>query len=86
MNSSGWIQLALYVGVLLALTKPMGLYIVQVLDPAKSGRRPFLEPVLGPLALTPSKEESETAPVPDSTRRPGALCGERLDWVESVAP
>jgi len=49
VNSSGWIQLGLFVGLLLALTKPMGLYLVQVLDPVKSGSRPFLEPVLGPV-------------------------------------
>jgi K+-transporting ATPase ATPase A chain len=33
MNASlGWIQLALYVGVLLLITKPLGLYLMQVLD------------------------------------------------------
>ena len=27
MNSSGWIQLILYVGLLLAITKPLGMYL-----------------------------------------------------------
>jgi potassium-transporting ATPase potassium-binding subunit len=47
MTSSGWIQLALFIGVLLALTKPLGVYIVQVMDPNRASRRPFLEPVIG---------------------------------------
>jgi K+-transporting ATPase ATPase A chain len=38
MNTSGWLQLALYVGALALITKPMGLYLMQVLDPrAKPG-------------------------------------------------
>ena len=36
MNTSGWLQLAFFSIVLLALTKPMGLYLVRVLD-AKAG-------------------------------------------------
>jgi K+-transporting ATPase ATPase A chain len=32
MNLSGWIQLILYVGLLLAITKPLGLYLCRVLD------------------------------------------------------
>ncbi len=44
MTWSGWLQLALFLGILVALTKPMGLYLMQVLDPAK---KTFLEPVLG---------------------------------------
>jgi K+-transporting ATPase ATPase A chain len=31
-NPNAWIQLALYVGALLLITKPLGLYLVQVLD------------------------------------------------------
>ena len=46
MDPYGWIQLALYMLVLLALTKPMGLYLVQVMD--GSGKT-FLDPVLKPL-------------------------------------
>jgi K+-transporting ATPase ATPase A chain len=43
MNASGWIQLAFFSIALLALTKPMGLYLVQVLD-AKG--QTFLDPAL----------------------------------------
>jgi potassium-transporting ATPase potassium-binding subunit len=46
MNLFGWIQLTLYLLVLLALTKPMGLYLVQVMD---ADGRTFLDPVLRPL-------------------------------------
>jgi outer membrane receptor protein involved in Fe transport len=31
-NPNAWLQLALYVGALLLITKPLGLYLVQVLD------------------------------------------------------
>jgi len=62
MDSFGWIQLALFVGLLVALTKPMGMYLVQVLD---VDGKPFLMPVLGPLErllylvlrLDPKKEQ-----------------------------
>jgi K+-transporting ATPase ATPase A chain len=46
MNSIGWLQLALFVGALALITKPMGLYLVQVLD-AKG--RTWLDPILKPL-------------------------------------
>ncbi len=46
MNISGWIQLALFTGVLLAVTKPMGLYLVQVLD---ANGTTFMDPVVKPL-------------------------------------
>jgi K+-transporting ATPase ATPase A chain len=46
MDYFGWIQLALFLGLLIALTKPMGLYLVKVLDPEA---RTFLSPVIGPL-------------------------------------
>src|SRR5579862_2898719 len=46
MGINGWIQLAVYVALLLAITKPLGLYLVQVLD-AKG--KTFLDPVLKPL-------------------------------------
>jgi K+-transporting ATPase ATPase A chain len=46
MNATlGWIQLALYLGILLAITKPLGLYLVRVLD-AKG--RTFLDPLVKP--------------------------------------
>jgi potassium-transporting ATPase potassium-binding subunit len=48
MNASGWIQLlALLIG-LVAITKPMGIYLLRILDPEREGRT-FLDPVLGPL-------------------------------------
>jgi K+-transporting ATPase ATPase A chain len=46
MNSSGWIQLVLYVGILLAITKPLGLYLCQVLD---VDGKTILDPVFKPL-------------------------------------
>jgi potassium-transporting ATPase potassium-binding subunit len=46
MNASGWIQLAFFSIVLLALTKPMGLYLVQVLD---VNGRTWLDPALKPM-------------------------------------
>jgi K+-transporting ATPase ATPase A chain len=66
MNASGWIQLSLYVVLLLAITKPMGIYLQQVLDPERAGRRPFLQPFLGwfericyrILRVDPAKEQS----------------------------
>jgi K+-transporting ATPase ATPase A chain len=45
MNISGWIQLALFMGLLVLITKPLGVYLFQVLD----GHNTFLEPVLGPV-------------------------------------
>ncbi len=41
MELIGWIQLALYVSVLLLLTKPVGLYLVRVLD---AEGKTFLDP------------------------------------------
>ncbi|HVE16797.1 MAG TPA: potassium-transporting ATPase subunit KdpA [Chthoniobacterales bacterium] len=46
MNISGWIQLLLFVGVLLAITKPIGLYLCRVLD---ADGKTFLDPVIKPL-------------------------------------
>ena len=45
MNSSGWIQLALFVVALAAITKPMGLYLMRVLD---ANGKTWLDPVLRP--------------------------------------
>ena len=42
MNISGWIQLILFVAVLLAITKPLGLYLCKVLD---VDGKTFLDPV-----------------------------------------
>jgi len=46
MQASGWIQLALYVVALVLITKPMGLYLFQVLD---ADGRTWFDPVLKPL-------------------------------------
>ncbi len=46
MNISGWIQLILFVGVVLAITKPLGLYLFRVLD---ADGKTFLDPVVKPL-------------------------------------
>ncbi|HEY7117283.1 MAG TPA: potassium-transporting ATPase subunit KdpA [Tepidisphaeraceae bacterium] len=46
MNGSGWIQLLLFVGVLLAITKPLGVYLVRVLD---ARGRTFLDRPIKPL-------------------------------------
>src|ERR1017187_469985 len=46
MNTSGWLQLALFVGALALITKPMGLYLMRVLD-AKG--RTWFDPVIKPL-------------------------------------
>ncbi len=46
MQTSDWLQLALYVGALVLITKPLGLYLVQVLD---ANGRTWFDPVLKPL-------------------------------------
>ena len=46
MNISGWIQLILFTGILLAITKPLGLFLVQVLD---ANGKTFLDPIIKPL-------------------------------------
>src|ERR1700691_4971360 len=46
MNILGWIQLALYLGLLLLITRPLGLYLLQVLD---ANGRTWLDPLLRPL-------------------------------------
>src|SRR5499425_2038600 len=46
MQSSGWLQLALFVIALAIITKPMGLYLLQVLD---VNGKTWLDPVFRPL-------------------------------------
>jgi K+-transporting ATPase ATPase A chain len=63
MQTSGWIQFALYIAALAVITKPMGLYLVQVLD---TNGRTWLDPVLRRLervtyrlmGVEPSKEHN----------------------------
>jgi potassium-transporting ATPase potassium-binding subunit len=45
MNISGWFQLALFLVVLVLITKPLGLYLFQVLD---ANGKTFLDPVIKP--------------------------------------
>ncbi|HEX2854760.1 MAG TPA: potassium-transporting ATPase subunit KdpA [Opitutaceae bacterium] len=45
-NANAWFQFALFVGALLLVTKPLGLYLVRVLDPRG---RTFLDPVIRPV-------------------------------------
>ena len=61
MQTSGWLQLTLYVVALALITKPMGLYLMQVLD---ANGKTWLDPILRPLerltykimGVNPSKE------------------------------
>ncbi|MGE5700656.1 MAG: potassium-transporting ATPase subunit KdpA [Deltaproteobacteria bacterium] len=46
MDRFGWIQLGLFLGILLALTKPMGIHLHRALDAAG---KTFLDPVLKPV-------------------------------------
>jgi K+-transporting ATPase ATPase A chain len=46
MNLIDWIQLSVFILALVALTKPMGLYLVRVFDP---GAKTFLDPVFKPV-------------------------------------
>src|SRR5882762_2863451 len=46
MQTSGWLQFAIYFIALALITKPMGLYLLQVLD---ANGRTWLDPVLRPL-------------------------------------
>jgi K+-transporting ATPase ATPase A chain len=46
MQTSGWLQLTLYVAALALITKPMGLYLMQVLD---ANGKTWLDPILRPL-------------------------------------
>jgi K+-transporting ATPase ATPase A chain len=45
MTLNGWLQIALYVGVLLLCVKPLGLYMARVFN----GERTFLDPLLRPV-------------------------------------
>jgi potassium-transporting ATPase potassium-binding subunit len=46
MQLNGWIQFALYFAALALITKPMGLYLLQVLD---ANGRTWLDPLLRPV-------------------------------------
>src|SRR6201994_4393086 len=63
MNILGWLELAIFLIVLLLITKPLGIYLVQVLD---GHGRTFLDPVVKPVekvtyrlfGVSPDKEQS----------------------------
>ncbi len=65
MNTAGWIQLALIVAGFIVITKPLGVYLVKVLDPEVGGQ-PWLAKVLGPverlcyraLGVDPKREQT----------------------------
>jgi K+-transporting ATPase ATPase A chain len=48
MNASGWIQLIVFCIGLVLITKPMGIYLIRVLDPEVEGGMGILEKILGP--------------------------------------
>ena len=45
MTSNGWLQIAVFFGVILLAAKPMGLYMARVYE----GKRTWLDPVLNPI-------------------------------------
>src|SRR5215469_9098535 len=63
MNAHSWLELALFIGALIVITKPLGLYINRVLNP---NGRTWLDPILRPLEkltyailrVDPAKEQS----------------------------
>jgi K+-transporting ATPase ATPase A chain len=65
MTSAGWIQLILFCVALFAITRPLGIYLLQVLDPGVRGGT-FLDKPLGPverllyrlLRVNPTREQS----------------------------
>jgi K+-transporting ATPase ATPase A chain len=62
-NPNAWLQFALYVGALLLITKPLGLYLVQVLD---TGGKTWLDRIVKPVerltyrvcGINPNSEQS----------------------------
>ncbi len=65
MNVPGWIQLVLVLVAIVLITKPIGVHLLQVLDPEIGGAT-FLERVLGPverliyrvIGVDPSREQT----------------------------
>jgi K+-transporting ATPase ATPase A chain len=49
MTLSGWVQFLVFLAALAAITKPMGIYLLRVLDPDREGGLGLLEKILGPL-------------------------------------
>ena len=47
MTLNGWLQIALFLGLVVALIKPLGLYMARVFN----GDRTFLDPVMRPIGF-----------------------------------
>ena len=45
MTINGWVQIALFVAIIIAITPPIGAFLAAIAE----GRRNFLTPVLGPV-------------------------------------
>src|SRR5271163_1016947 len=45
MTSNGWLQIGVFLALILAITKPLGVFMARVF----SGERTFLDPVLRPI-------------------------------------
>src|ERR1700688_4388791 len=45
MTTNGWMQIAVFLALILAITKPLGVFMARVF----SGERTFLDPVLRPI-------------------------------------
>src|ERR1700692_129236 len=45
MTTNGWLQILLYLAIIFAVTKPLGVFMARVFRP----ERPFLDPIAGPL-------------------------------------
>jgi K+-transporting ATPase ATPase A chain len=66
MTLSGWIQFLVFLVALAAITKPMGIYLLRVLDPDKEGGLGWLEKLFGPVEwlvyklarINPKKEQN----------------------------
>ncbi len=62
MTANGWVQIALFAAIIIALTAPVGAYLAAIAE----GRRVFLTPVLGPVerglywlgGIDPKREQS----------------------------
>jgi K+-transporting ATPase ATPase A chain len=76
MTVNGWLQIALFMAVVLLCTKPMGLYMTRVFE----RRRTWLDPVLGPVERVLYRA---TGVNPDEEMRWTGYCGAML--VFSVA-
>src|ERR1700683_2442027 len=66
LTGSGWIQLIVFCVGLFLITKPMGIYLMRVLDPDVEGGMGILEKILGPVewlvyhvaCLDPKKQQN----------------------------